>query len=233
MRIGILANSLPAAVAVYDQVSGVPDVELFVLLAPVAGESKLSAHVARLVVKGARRKSLEMIGRRAVVHLRQPFAHPESVARLNALNLDLGLHKSGNIYRRETINCFRLGILNAHIGLLPKYRGRSVMEWSLVQGDPIGISVFFVDEGIDTGERIVCSESVNVSHCRSIAEARQFLFDQAAPFYRRAIGLLQRDEAKFQINDVSGRRYYVMSQLFQTVAQENLTIMSQRPLTTN
>ena len=84
-----------------------------------------------------------------VVYLRKALDHPQTIARLRKLNLDLGLHKSGNIYRRATISSFRLGILNAHIGLLPKYRGRSVMEWALLQGDAIGISVFFVDEGID------------------------------------------------------------------------------------
>lgn len=224
MRIGILANSLPAALGIYEEVQTVPGVEVFVLLAPVSGDSGLSKHVARFVAKSGRRKSLALISKRAVVHFGKPWHDRETVSRLKELKLDVGLHKSGNIYRRETIECFRLGILNAHIGLLPKYRGRSVMEWSLVQGDPIGISVFFVDEGIDTGERIVLSEGVDVSRCPTIQEAKQFMFDCDAKFYRRAIELLQRDHAQFQANDGSGRRYYVMSRLFQDVAQGLLTI---------
>jgi hypothetical protein len=38
------------------------------------------------------------------------------------------LHATDVIYRTETLQAFRLGILNAHIGVLPRYRGRSVME---------------------------------------------------------------------------------------------------------
>lgn len=224
MRIGILANSLPAAVTIYDEVQALPDTEVLVLLAPVSGDGKLFEHVARFAAKSDRLKSLELLSKRAVISLRKPFQHPESLARLKELKFDVGLHKSGNIYRRDTIDCFRLGILNAHIGTLPKYRGRSVMEWSLVQGDPAGISVFFVDEGIDTGRRIVFSETVDVSQCRSIAEAKQKLFGLDAKFYRRAIELLQQDETKFQVNDGSGRRYYVMSNLFQDVAQQNLAV---------
>ncbi|HEX6187504.1 MAG TPA: hypothetical protein VFZ40_05460, partial [Pyrinomonadaceae bacterium] len=91
-------------------------------------------------------------------------------------------------------------------------------------GDPTGISVFFVDAGIDTGERIVLSETVDVSHCRTIAEAKQYLFDQDARVYRRAIEKLQQDEKSFQSNDGSGKRYYVMSKLFEDVAQQNLAI---------
>jgi folate-dependent phosphoribosylglycinamide formyltransferase PurN len=92
----------------------------------------------------------------------------------------------------------------------------------LLQGDPTGISVFFVDAGIDTGERIVLSETVDVSRCRTVAEAKQYLFDQDAKMYRRAIEMLQKNEASFQTNDGSGKRYYVMSKLFQDVAAKCL-----------
>lgn len=224
MRIGILANSLAAARSVYDEARAAPGSKVFVLL--VAADSSpprsLMRHLASLVVKPGRWKSLRMIAGGRVVSFRKPLNDSETIARLKQLQLDVGLHKSGNIYRRETIECFQLGILNAHIGLLPKYRGRSVMEWSLVQGDACGVSVFFVDEGIDTGERIVCSEAVDISHCRTVAEAKQFLFDQDALFYRRAIEQLQNGDASFLSNNGSGRRYYVMSKLFQGVAEQSV-----------
>lgn len=223
MRIGILANSLPAALKIYDEARGLPGVEVFVLLAPLGRDGGLSGHLARLVAKSGRRESLKLIGKRAVVRFRKPLQDSGTNSRLQELKLDVGLHKSGSIYSSDTIECFRLGILNAHIGLLPKYRGRSVMEWSLVQGDPAGISVFFVDAGIDTGERMVLSETVDVSHCQTIAEAKQYLFDQDARVYRRAIEKLQQDEKSFQRNDGSGKRYYVMSKLFQDVAQQRLS----------
>ena len=227
MRIGILANSLAAAANIHDEVATVPGAEVFVLLCPVdeaSSRGNFFWHVARFALRPGRRNSLSLVRKGAVIHFSRPLHDPETLSRLKDLKLDVGLHKSGNIYRRETIECFRLGILNAHIGLLPEYRGRSVLEWSLLQGDPTGISVFFLDEGIDTGERIVFSELVDVSHCRVVAEAKQYLFDQDARVYRRAIELLQQDSAKFQLNDGSGRRYYVMSKLFEDVARQTLAI---------
>jgi methionyl-tRNA formyltransferase len=224
MRIGILANSLAAARGVYDEAKAAPGSEVFVLLLPTGDSpaSSLMRHFARLIVKPGRWKSLRMIASRRVVSFRKPLTDSETIARLRQMQLDVGLHKSGNIYRRETIECFRVGILNAHIGLLPAYRGRSVMEWSLVQGDPCGVSVFFVDEGIDTGKRIVLSEAVDISHCRTVAEAKQYLFELDATFYRRALEQLQHDDETFQGNDGSGRRYYVMSKLFQDIVEEHL-----------
>ena len=225
MRIGILANSLPAARHIYDEAKPAAGGDLFVLLCPTHGRSPapdLVRHFARLILKTGRWKSLRMMAAGKIVRLAKPLDDSETVAQLAAMRFDIGLHKSGNIYREATIECFRLGILNAHIGLLPKYRGRSVMEWSLLQGDPVGISVFFVDEGIDTGQRIVMSETVDVSHCKSISEAKEYLFGLDGQFYRAAIERLQAEETTYQENDGSGRRYYVMSRLFQGVAEKCL-----------
>jgi methionyl-tRNA formyltransferase len=222
MRTGILANSLPAALNIYDKLNGLSDFEVFVLLCPVPDESRLRnllRHVARLVLKPGGWKSLKLIIAGKVVLFQNSLDHSATLKRLGKLGLDVGLHKTGVIYRDATIDTFRLGILNPHIGILPGYRGRHVMEWSLLQGDPVGITVFFVDSGIDTGNRIVLSEEVDISHCKSIEEAKQYLFDLDAVFFRRALQLLRSREFHYQGNVGSGRRYYVMSKLFQGVVQ--------------
>jgi methionyl-tRNA formyltransferase len=125
------------------------------------------------------------------------------------------LHKAGVIYRDATIDSFRLGILNHHIGILPAYRGRSVLEWSILQGDPVGITVFFIDAGIDTGARIVILEEVDISGCKSVAEAKAYLFDLDRVFFPRALALVGDGKTSFLTNDGSGPRYFVMSKLFQ------------------
>lgn len=230
MRIAILANWLPAAANIYAELMNVSGAEVLVLLCPAEEDSNrgLLSHMARFAARPGRVDSLRMISKGAVVRFSRPLQDPVTISRVKELRLDVGLHKSGNIYRHETIDCFRLGILNAHIGLLPRYRGRSVMEWSLVHGDPVGISVFFVDEGIDTGERIVFSETVDVSHCQTIDQAKQYLFGQDARVYRRAVEQLGQGDVNFQKNDESGRRYYVMSKLLQGVAQQNLAIANRQ-----
>lgn len=226
MRIGILANSLPSALTIYDEIQAVEDCELFILLCPAENESRkrnLLYHLARLILKRGRRKSLRLILARKVFLFQKSLNHPDTLAILNELNLDVGLHKAGVIYRDATIRAFRLGILNSHIGVLPAFRGRNVLEWSLLEDAPVGITVFFIDGGIDTGERIVFSEEVDISHCRSVLEAKQHLFGLDAVFYRRALQLLGAEDFQFKLNDGSGRRYYVVSKLFQSVVDELFT----------
>lgn len=228
MRTGILAHSFSSAFGIYKAVADMPGQELFILLSPSPHRSARSSHLANLArliistLKGFDPKPLQLFASGRLIFLRGPFHDQQSIDTLKKLRLDVGLHKAGVIYRNATIETFRLGILNHHIGILPAYRGRSVVEWSILQGDPVGITVFFIDTGIDTGARILLSEEVDISACKSVAEAKAYLFDLDKVFFRWALGLLRDSEPSFRLNDGSGPRYFVMSKLFQEVVDQLL-----------
>ena len=112
----------------------------------------------------------------AIFYLSHDVNSDEVAAWVKRRGYDIGLHFSGTIYRKPIIEAFERGILNSHIGVLPKYRGRSVMEWSLFFGSPTGITVFFIDEGIDTGPEIVLIEEVPLTEIESLASAKLELF---------------------------------------------------------
>jgi Formyl transferase len=234
MRTGILAHSFSSAFAIYKAVEDMPGQEVFVILSPSPHRSASTSHLANLArlvftsLKGFDGKPLKLLVTGRLILLGRPFHDEQSVETLKKLNLEVGLHKAGVIYRDVTINAFGLGILNHHIGLLPAYRGRSVVEWSLLQGDSVGITVFFIDAGIDTGSRILLSEEVDISGCRSITEAKQYLFDLDKVFFPRALALLGENTPSFRLNDGSGRRYFVMSKLFQDVVDRLLQIKQEQ-----
>jgi len=228
MRIAILAHSFSSAFAIYKAVEDLPGQEVFIILSPSPHRSARSSHLANLArvvltsVKGFDLKPLQLFATGRLIFLRGPFHDQKSIDTLKKLKLDVGLHKAGVIYRDVTIDAFRLGILNHHIGILPAYRGRSVMEWSILQGDAVGITVFFIDTGIDTGAQILISEEVDVLGYKSIAEAKEYLFNLDRVFFRKALALLSDGEPSFQLNDGTGPRYYVMSKLFEGVVEQLL-----------
>jgi folate-dependent phosphoribosylglycinamide formyltransferase PurN len=134
---------------------------------------------------------------------------------------DIALHCTGAIYRENLISLFKIGILNSHIGILPKYRGRSVMEWSIINGDPTGITAFFVDEGIDTGRDIIFTEKIDLKGLNSVKSAKEFLFNYRIKIFVKAIDLLLKGNYKFRRNEVEkGFRYYIMSDLFRGAVEE-------------
>ena len=228
MRIGILAHSFSSAFGIYKSVADMPDQEVFIILSPSPHRSARSSHLANLVrlvlisIKGFDVKPLQLFATGKLIFLSGPFHTHESIETLKKLRLDVGLHKAGVIYRQATIDAFSLGILNHHIGILPAYRGRSVLEWSLLQGDPVCITVFFIDTGIDTGARILLSEEVDVGGCKSVSEAKEYLFNLDQIFFRKSLALLSNSNPSFQHNDGTGPRYFVMSKLFQNVVDQLL-----------
>lgn len=221
MRIGILTHSFSSALPLYKAIAEMPDHEVFIILVPAPHRSTRFSHLLNLA-RLVETKSVKLLRTEKLIFLNRPLHDEQSVDTLKKLNLDVGLHKAGVIYRDATIDAFRLGILNHHIGILPAYRGRSVMEWSILQGDAVGITVFFIDAGIDTGARILISEEIDISEFQSIAEAKRYLFDLDRVFFPRALASLYERETPFQLNDGSGRRYFVMSKLFSGVVEELL-----------
>ncbi|HEX6965402.1 MAG TPA: methionyl-tRNA formyltransferase [Gemmatimonadaceae bacterium] len=81
----------------------------------------------------------------------------ESVRAIAELRPDLLLSIAYNqILRRTVLDIAMLGCVNVHAGKLPSYRGRNVINWAIINGEPeIGITTHLVDEGIDTGDILV------------------------------------------------------------------------------
>lgn len=73
------------------------------------------------------------------------------------LDLDLIISMSFNqIFKNEIISMPKLGSINCHAGKLPFYRGRSILNWALINDEKeFGITVHYIDEGIDTGDIIL------------------------------------------------------------------------------
>ncbi len=60
------------------------------------------------------------------------------------------------ILKQELIELPKYGSINLHPSLLPLYRGMSPQHWPIINGDSeTGITVHFIDEGVDTGDIIV------------------------------------------------------------------------------
>ena len=81
----------------------------------------------------------------------------ESLDAIRNLNPDLLVSIAGNqIFKQPLIELAPQGCLNLHTALLPKYRGLMPSFWVLKNNEQFtGVSVFFVDEGIDSGPILV------------------------------------------------------------------------------
>src|SRR6185437_2425480 len=86
---------------------------------------------------------------------------PEAVARLRELAPDVMVVVGyGQIIPQSVIDIPRLGIINVHASLLPKYRGAGPVQWAIVNGETVtGVTTMRIDAGLDTGDMLLKRET--------------------------------------------------------------------------
>jgi len=63
----------------------------------------------------------------------------------------IGLIGGTGILSAKTLELFPQGVINAHQGILPQYRGNYCNRSALLSGDPTGVSAYLLDSRLDSG----------------------------------------------------------------------------------
>jgi methionyl-tRNA formyltransferase len=95
-----------------------------------------------------------------------PLAQPESVrdkgflARLDALSPDVAVVVAfGQIFRRRLLELPRLGCVNVHASILPRYRGAAPIQAAIAAGDEVtGVTTMRMDRGLDSGDMLLVDQ---------------------------------------------------------------------------
>ncbi len=86
----------------------------------------------------------------------------DSINKLKSYKADIFVSMSfDQIIKKEAIHLPEKGFINCHAGALPFYRGRNVLNWVLINDEKeFGVTVHYIDEGIDTGDIILQNKSL-------------------------------------------------------------------------
>lgn len=69
----------------------------------------------------------------------------------------------GQILSQEVLDIPKLGTVNLHVSLLPKYRGANPIQWAIINGDAVtGVTTMLTDIGVDTGD-ILLTQEISIS----------------------------------------------------------------------
>lgn len=80
----------------------------------------------------------------------------EGVAALKELNPDMIVTAAfGQILSKQILDIPKLGCINVHASILPKYRGAAPIQWAVINGEKTtGVTIMYMDVGLDTGDII-------------------------------------------------------------------------------
>lgn len=106
---------------------------------------------------------------------------PEVVAQLAELKPDLIVVVAfGQILSQAILDIPRLGCINVHASILPKYRGAAPIEWSIIRGEKVtGITTMQMNAGLDTGDMLLTRE-VEIGDEMILPELRERLMTVGA-----------------------------------------------------
>jgi methionyl-tRNA formyltransferase len=141
---------------------------------------------------------------------------------LRELATDLTILAGTPIIRAPVLEVPRIGTLNAHQGELPRFRGMSVIEWSIFEGAAPTITIHFVDPGVDTGD-IVAEERIPLQPGDTLAIVRARAGGQQVVMLARVAeqalaGTLSRRPQRVQ----DGQQYFIMHPKLRTITEKRL-----------
>lgn len=109
-------------------------------------------------------RGLELVAspvKQFALRLNLPITQPEKIkhnedfrTRLTTLRPDVIIVVGyGRIIPQWMLDLPRLGNINLHASLLPKYRGAAPIQWAIAQGESVtGVTTMRIDAGLDTGD---------------------------------------------------------------------------------
>lgn len=130
---------------------------------------------------------VKVFGKEHHIPVLQPekLKDPEFLDQLQQLQADVFVVVAFRMLPAEVWKMPRKGTFNLHASLLPDYRGAAPINWTIINGDrETGLSTFFIDEAIDTGNVIKQvrmpiseNESAGELHDRMIVEGGKLVVE--------------------------------------------------------
>ena len=122
--------------------------------------------------------------------------NPEFIDEIKKINPDvICVVAYGKILPKELLDIPRLGCINVHGSLLPKYRGAAPIQWAVLNGDKkTGITTMYINEGMDTGDMIL-KEEVEIGNNETTGELWERLSNVGANLLVKTLKLIEQGEA--------------------------------------
>jgi len=155
---------------------------------------KIPFFTSPLVIEYARRKNI------STFEIENPNSK-KSINMLKGLNPDVIIKQSQSIIGKELLRIPTIGVINRHNALLPKNRGRLTPFWVLYKEEKkTGVSIHFVEEGIDSGD-IIVQETYDVDKRDTFSSLVEKNYKIAPRAMLKALDKLEKGDKDFISNN--------------------------------
>lgn len=114
----------------------------------------------------------------------------------------------GKILKKSLIETPKFGTINIHPSLLPKYRGPSPVQNTIINQDlETGFTIIQMDEGIDTGDIIYKSKKFKLSLKEKYSEVLSFLFSESSIIINKLLNDIEKNKIKPEVQNIDEASY--------------------------
>ena len=133
---------------------------------------------------------------------------PEMSAQMASHGADVGVVVAyGLILPLPILNAPRLGCLNLHASLVPRWRGAAPIQRAIMAGDPqTGAMVMRMDEGLDTGP-VALEDRIAIEDQMTAGDVHDVLAQRGADLMSRALIELEQGRLNFHPQSSQGLTY--------------------------
>jgi methionyl-tRNA formyltransferase len=122
---------------------------------------------------------------------------------LKELKPDLFVVVAFRILPKSILEIPRVGSINLHASLLPKYRGAAPIHWAVINGEEeTGCTIFFLDEKVDTGN-ILLQKKITIGENDTTGEIYAKLMEEGSNLLLEAINLIESENYDLKKQDDS------------------------------
>ena len=115
---------------------------------------------------------------------------------LAALKANLQIVVAFRMLPKVVWNMPSYGTFNLHASLLPQYRGAAPINWSIINRElKTGVSTFFIDDKIDTGE-IILQEEVFIKKRETVGSLHDVLMNIGSQLVIKTVDLITESKVK-------------------------------------
>ena len=115
---------------------------------------------------------------------------------LKALNANLQIVVAFRMLPKVVWQMPKFGTFNLHASLLPAYRGAAPIHWAIINGETkTGVTSFFIDDKIDTGE-IILQEEIAVLTDETVGTLHDKLMHLGAALVSKTVDYINEGEVK-------------------------------------
>lgn len=112
---------------------------------------------------------------------------------LRELNPDLFVVVAFRILPKNVLEIPKIGSINLHASLLPKYRGAAPIHWAVINGEvETGCTIFFLDEKVDTGN-IILQKKISIGENDTTSDIYAKLMEDGSDQLLEAINLIESE----------------------------------------